>query len=44
MYFRQDKSDGVKLPIKWMAIKSIDDGIFSEKTDLVDQFLKMSLA
>ena len=36
MYFRQDKSDGVKLPIKWMAIESIDDGIFSEKTDVVN--------
>ena len=36
MYFRQDKSDGVKLPIKWMAIESIDDGIFSVKTVLVD--------
>ena len=36
MYFRQDKTVGVKLPIKWMAIKSIDDGIFSEKNDVVD--------
>ena len=35
MYFKQDKSVGVKLPIKWMAIESIDDGIFSEKTDVV---------
>ena len=25
----------VKLPFKWMAIESIDDGIFSEKTDVV---------
>ena len=35
MYFRQDESDEVKLPTKWMAIESIDDGIFSEKTDVV---------
>ena len=40
MYFRQDKSDGIKLPIKWMAFKSIDDGIFSEKTDVVNYFLE----
>ena len=35
MYFRQEKTEGVKLPIKWMAIESIEDGIFSEKTDVV---------
>ena len=35
MYFRQEKTDSVKLPIKWMAIESIEDGIFSEKSDVV---------
>ena len=35
MYFRQDKTEGVKLPVKWMAIESINDGIFSQKTDVV---------
>ena len=35
LYFRQDKKDAVKLPIKWMAIESIEDGVFSEKTDVV---------
>ena len=40
-YFRQDKSAPVKLPIKWMAIESIDDTIFTEKTDVVSWLLKI---
>ena len=35
MYFRQDKSEGVKLPIKWMALECMEEAIFSEKTDVV---------
>ena len=35
VYFRQKETDGVKLPIKWMALESIEDGIFSEKSDVV---------
>ena len=35
MYFRQDTSEGVKLPIKWMAIESMEDAVFSEKSDVV---------
>ena len=40
-YFRQTterEEDGeppVKLPVKWMALESLNDGISSEKTDVV---------
>ena len=35
-YFRVNaKKKQVKLPIKWMALESIHDGLFSEKTDVV---------
>ena len=46
-YFRQpgmskddsDKKSGVvKLPIRWMALESLHDGIFTEKTDVVSVF------
>ncbi|CAI8044575.1 Tyrosine-protein kinase transforming protein SEA [Geodia barretti] len=38
-YFRQGRGaeEGetpVKLPVKWMALESLNDGIFSEKTDV----------
>ena len=35
VYYRQENFIGVKLPIKWMAIESMEDGIFTEKTDIV---------
>ena len=38
LYFRQDKSEHVKLPIKWLAIESIEYGLFSEKSDVVSNF------
>ena len=31
----KDLDEGIKLPIKWMAIESIQDYKFSEKTDVV---------
>ena len=36
MYFRQNiTKGGIKLPIKWMALESIHDAVFSEKSDVV---------
>lgn len=37
-YFRQGQVDGgesVKLPIRWMALESLLDCVFTEKTDVV---------
>ena len=40
-YFRERKDeeeegeDPVKFPIRWMALESLNDGIFNEKTDVV---------
>ena len=34
-YFRQDQEIIVKLPIKWLATESINEGVFSEKSDVV---------
>ena len=38
-YFRQSQKDTMKLPIKWMSIESIKDGVFSEKSDVVRSFI-----
>ena len=38
-YFRQVTQEHdeapVKLPVRWMALESLNDGIFNEKTDVV---------
>ncbi|XP_064398640.1 plexin-A2-like [Halichondria panicea] len=33
-YFRQNDRANVKLPYKWMAMESLNDAIFTEKTDV----------
>ena len=38
-YFRQGNANSsVKLPVKWMALESLQDGHFSEKSDVVRGF------
>ena len=34
-YFRQKSHSSMKLPVKWMALESLQEGVFSEKTDVV---------
>ena len=34
-YYRQSDDVIIKLPIKWLALESINDGVFSEKSDVV---------
>ena len=34
-YYRQNERANIKLPYKWMALESLNDAIFTEKTDVV---------
>lgn len=42
LYYKQEKDETVKLPVKWMAIESINDGIFSEKSDVVSKSISFN--
>ena len=37
-YFRQEEVENIRLPYKWMAVESLTDNIFSEKTDVVRSY------
>ena len=34
-YFREDGSSSVLVPFKWMPPESLEEGVFSEKSDVV---------
>ena len=38
-YYKQEKGDPVRLPFKWMALESLMDGYFSQKSDVVGTIL-----
>ncbi len=42
-YFGQDETSGAKLPVKWMAMESLEQGVFSEKTDVVSSWIVKDL-
>ena len=42
-YFRQDNDKNVLLPMKWIAPESFNFGIFSEKTDVVRNYIATNI-
>ena len=39
-YYRQDKDNVIKLPTRWLAPESMQDYVFSEKSDVVSEQLQ----
>ena len=42
-YFRQEGNENIKMPYKWMALESLDDNVFNEKTDVVCMAIALKL-
>ena len=38
-YFRQEKDQAVRLPVKWLALEALTEGLFSEKSDVVSRVI-----
>ena len=36
-YFRQKKNQAIRLPVKWLALEALTEGLFSEKSDVVSR-------
>ncbi len=41
--FKEEGGSHVRLPVKWMALESLTDGVFTEKTDVVCECVRERL-